>query len=115
SLAQAGHEVVCPLTGAIERYDGVRKQRVSQLASVCRLVAQASFGSDAFLHLVRQGGPWNLLCHHGADVANYRSPDFDAVRSLQNTTANLRSVLGALRAVGLTGTVLTGSVFENDE
>jgi len=115
TLTQARHTVVCPLTGAIETYDGVRKQRVFQLAASCQLVPHAPFGARAFLSLVREGGPWDLLCHHGADVANYRSPDFDAVRSLQNTTLNLRAVLAALKARGLKGVVLTGSVFENDE
>jgi UDP-glucose 4-epimerase len=115
SLVEAGHEVVCPITGGLERYEGVRKQRIAQLHSLCRLVPNAPFGTDAFLELIRTGAPWDLLCHHGAEVANYRSPDFDAQRSLQITTLNLRAVLTAFKAVGLKCVILTGSVFEHDE
>jgi nucleoside-diphosphate-sugar epimerase len=115
ALTQAGHQVVCSMTGGLERYEGVRKQRVAQLNSLCRLVANAPFGTDAFLGLVRQNGPWDLICHHGAEVSNYRSPDFDAQRALQITTLNLRAVLAAMKAEGLKGVILTGSVFEHDE
>ena len=35
-----------------------------------------AFGDDRFLELCRDGG-FDLLCHHAADVTDYRSPDFD--------------------------------------
>jgi len=115
SLAAAGHEVVCPLRGAPEHYDTVRKQRVGKLQSLCRLVPETPFGTEAFFKLICEGGAWDLLCHHATEAANYRSPDFDIQRALQNNTLNLRAVLAALKADGLKGVVLTGSVFENDE
>jgi nucleoside-diphosphate-sugar epimerase len=112
TLAAAGHEVVCPSRGTQETYDGVRKLRVEQLHSLCRLVAQVPFGSEAFLKLVREGGPWDLFCHHAAESANYKSADFDAARALQTNTLNLRAVLAAIKPAAV---LLTGSVFENDE
>jgi nucleoside-diphosphate-sugar epimerase len=115
TLAQAGHQVVCPVAGALDRYEGVRKQRIEQLGFLCRLMPHAPFGTAAFLKLVREGSPWNLLCHHAADVTNYKSPDFDAHRALLNNSLNLRRVLKSLRERGMKGVVLTGSVFENDE
>lgn len=115
TLVEAGHEVVCPLRSAPGRYDGVRKQRVEKLQSLCRLVPDAPFGSEAFFNLICGGGAWDLLCHHAAEVTNYRSPDFDAGRAFQHNTQNVRAVLGALKADGLKAVVLTGSVFENDE
>jgi UDP-glucose 4-epimerase len=114
ALAQAGHEVICPLRGAPQDYDGVRQQRVEALKNLCRLVPRVSFGTDAFLALVGES-TWDLLCHHAADVTNYKSPDFDIHRALLNNTLNLRAVLAALRERGTKGVVLTGSVFENDE
>jgi nucleoside-diphosphate-sugar epimerase len=115
TLAEAGHEVICPLRSALERYEGVRKERVRTLPSLCRLVPDTPFGTEAFFKLICEGGKWDLLCHHAAEAANYRSPDFDVQRALQNNTLNLRSVLAALKADGVKGVVLTGSVFENDE
>ncbi len=115
TLATAGHEIVCPLRGAVENYDGMRKLRVEKLSSLCRLIPHAPFGSENFSNLIRSGGRWDFLCHHATESANYKSPDFDAAAALQNNTQNLRAVLAAMKKVGLRGTILTGSIFENDE
>jgi nucleoside-diphosphate-sugar epimerase len=115
ALAEAGHEVVCPLRGAPGRYDGVRKQRIEKLQSCCRLVPDTAFGTEAFFDLICGGRAWDLLCHHATEATNHRNPDFDVQRALQSNTLNLRAILGALKADGLKGVILTGSVFENDE
>lgn len=115
TLARNGHEVVGALSGEMERYAGMRARRVEQLKSVCQLVPAAPFGSEAFLRIARDQGRWDLLCHHAAEVTNYRSPEFDVQRALEANTLNLRQVLAALQGNGLRAVVLTGSVFENDE
>ena len=114
NLAAAGHEIVCPLTGAPDRYAGVRAARVEKLKGLCRFVQHAPFGSETFLKFASEEN-FDLLCHHAADVTNYKSPDFDACAALRNNTLNLRTVLAAMKPRGLRGVVLTGSVFENDE
>ena len=110
TLAAAGREIVCPLTGDWEKYADVRQARVEKLKPVCRFIPNAPFGSDNFLKFAG-AERFDLLCHHAADVTNYKSPDFDAGRALQNNSLNLRAVLKAVKAP----VVLTGSVFENDE
>jgi nucleoside-diphosphate-sugar epimerase len=115
TLASAGHESVCPLRGAPESYDGVRRLRAEKLQPLCRLVPQTPFGSEKFFELIRSGGRWDLFCHHAAESANYKSPEFDTLAALKSNTLNLREVLAALTNSGLRGVVLTGSVFENDE
>ena len=115
TLAAAGHEVVCPLRGAPESYDGVRKLRVETLQPLCQLIPNAPFGSYSFFDLVRGGGQWDFLCHHATESANYKSADFDVLAALKNNALNLRAVLAALKNAGLRGAMLTGSVFENDE
>jgi nucleoside-diphosphate-sugar epimerase len=115
TLAAAGHEVVCPLRGAPEHYDGVRKLRVAQLQPVCQMIPNAPFGSESFFNLIRGGGPWDFLCHHATESANYKSAEFDVMAALQSNALNLRTVLSTLKNAGLRGAVLTGSVFENDE
>src|SRR5438093_5805352 len=109
SLTAAGHELICPRRRPVEQYEGLRRQRVNQLLSLSDregvgvrgsslesgrpLFPIASFGSDAFLQLIRDHGPLDLLCHHAADVTNYKSPDFDPLRSLENNTAYLCNIL----------------------
>lgn len=115
ALVKAGHQVVCSFTGTLDRYQGIRKQRVQELSSLCELVPNAPFGSEAFINLLRQHGPWTLLCHHGAEVTNYKSPEFDVHRALLNNALNLRSVLAAFKHAQGRGVILTGTVFEQDE
>jgi UDP-glucose 4-epimerase len=110
SLAQAGHEVVCPVTGEMENYTGARRARVETLKPLCRFVPGSPFGSETFLQLAG-AEQFDLLCHHAADLTNYKSADFDTLRALQNNAHKLRSVLDVLQCP----TLLTGSVFENDE
>jgi UDP-glucose 4-epimerase len=115
TLAAAGHEVVCPLRGSPEHYDGVRKLRVEKLQPLCRLVPGAPFGSESFFNLIRGEGQWDFLCHHATESSNYKSADFDVMAALQSNALNLRAVLSPLKNAGLRGVTLTGSVFENDE
>jgi nucleoside-diphosphate-sugar epimerase len=110
TLAAAGHEIICPLTSEIKRYTDVRDRRVGQLQPLCRLVENAPFGTENFLKLA-SAEKFDLLCHHAAEMTNYRSPDFDAFAALKNNSLNLRAVLKAVKCPA----VLTGSVFENDE
>ena len=114
-LAAAGHEVTAVFRRQAEEYaDAVRRHRVAMAAAVCRPVHGCSFGDERFLALIAEGG-WDLLCHHGADVTNYKSPDFDAIAALANNTYNLPRVLEALGSAGCRRLLLTGSVFEGGE
>lgn len=116
TLKQAGHELTCPLSGSDARYSGVRKHRYQSLRELCQTIPDAPFGSESFIDILRHCGPFDLLCHHGADVANYRSPDFDPWSALQNNTRNITEVLCVLKASTDTpAVVLTGTVFECDE
>ncbi len=114
TLAAAGHEIVCPVRGDLVDYADLRLWRVEQLKSICQFVPQAPFGSENFSKIIRENR-FDLLCHHAAEVRNYKSPDFDALRALQNNTSNLRTVLAAMKPRGLKAVVLTGTVFESDE
>lgn len=110
-LAEAGHQVVAPLRNTVAAYaEGVRGERVRRLAGFAEIVEDCAFGSPRFIDLARRG--FEVLCHHAAQVGDYRSPDFDIAAALAANTLNLRTVLaeGAFK-----GVVLTGSVFENGE
>jgi len=114
ALVAAGHEVVAPLRGAPERYQGARAARVRGLAGQVRLVAECPFGEAPFLALIAAEN-FDLLGHHAAEVGDYRSPDFDVAGALAANTRALPAVLAAMVPRGLAGVVLTGSVFEPDE
>ncbi len=114
SLAAAGHEVVCPVTRELADYTGARSRRIELLKPLCILVPNACFGSDNFLKLANEER-FDQLCHHAADVTNYKSADFDAQAALKTNTHNLPEVLGVMRDRGLKAVVLTGTYFEADE
>jgi UDP-glucose 4-epimerase len=114
-LAAAGHEVTTIFRRkAVEYLDAVQRQRVVLASQASQPVHGCSFGDEQFLSLIAEGG-WDLLCHHGADVTNYKSPDFDAIAALHNNVYNLPAVLKGLQTAGCRRVLLTGSVFEGGE
>jgi nucleoside-diphosphate-sugar epimerase len=114
-LAAAGHAVTAVFRRETEEYsDDVRRERVILASEVSRPSYGCSFGDAEFLTLINEGS-WDLLCHHGADVTNYKSPDFNVAAALRNNTHNLQAVLEALGSTGCLRVLLTGSVFEGGE
>lgn len=114
-LAAAGHDVTAVFRKHPDGYsETLRHQRVVLASEASRPIYNCSFGDAKFLALIAEES-WDLLCHHGADVSNYKSPDFNAVAALENNTCNLPQVLEALRATGCRRLLLTGSVFESGE
>jgi UDP-glucose 4-epimerase len=116
-LARAGHEIVATFRKRVEDYcEEPRGTRVRRVLECCRGIHGCNFGDASFLELLG-GERWDLLCHHSADGANYKSEDFDAVEAFRSNTFNIVPVLQALRRNGSprVSLLLTGSVFENDE
>ncbi len=113
-LEKAGHEVVGTLTARREAYKGLKDRRLKQLPKNLRLVEEAAFGSDPFVRLLGEG-QWDVLCHHGAEVGNYRSPDFVVEAAVRRNARNLDEVLRTFAEEGGRGVVLTGSYFEGGE
>ncbi len=115
SLAEAGHEVTAALRAPRVAYaEGVKAARLSMFQDLASTVDNAVFGSDNFIDIVREGR-FDVLCHHAAQVVNYRSPDFDVIEALSQNTHNVRAVLDCFKRGGGRAIVLTGSVFEQDE
>lgn len=115
TLLDGGHEIVAPLARKVADYEGVRARRAELLRGRCRMVEDCPFGSDAFLREVRAAGHFDVLCHHAADVTDYKSRDFDYLRATAANCRQARAVLGELRDRGCRVLVATGSVFEADE
>jgi len=109
-LAAAGH-VVTAVFRQRAYPDVLRHKRVALLEGVCRPVYGCSFGDATFVELVAQA---DVLCHHAADVTNYKSADFNVTAAVENNTHNIAEVCAALKKAGAR-MVLTGSVFEQSE
>ena len=115
-LARAGHEVTATFTRKRDQYSDARAERVAIVLQNCKGVFGCAFGDDEFLRLAGSES-WDALCHHGADVTNYRSPDFDVLAAVRGNTRNAAKVFRALgdASGGRARVVATGSVFEHDE
>ncbi|MFZ5784759.1 MAG: NAD-dependent epimerase/dehydratase family protein [Pseudomonadota bacterium] len=113
TLSQAGHHVVMPLRGAQGTYvSQPRANRVRLLQELGEVVWSCPFGSDRFLDLVRRE-PVDILCHHAAQVKDYRSDSFDVLAALENNTHRVSELMSSAANIG--AIVLTGTVFEFDE
>jgi UDP-glucose 4-epimerase len=112
-LVAAGHEVIAACRGD-GNYEGLRGERVRMVRELCETRFGCAFGNDAFLGLTKPN-KFDVLCHHGAEAGDYRSPDFDPYRAAAANLHRLPEVLRALKDRGCGRFVLTGSVFEANE
>lgn len=114
ALAARGHQVVAPLLRSKADYSGLRGERVARLAGAAEIVFQAPFGAAAFLELI-ENRRFDLLAHHAADIANYRSPDYDAIAGVARNVEGARETFRALARRGALAVVATGTAFESGE
>ena len=110
-LTGKGHTVTATFQRNLADYEGIRRKRVEIAASLTTPVWSSSFGDDTFLEVLEDNS-WDLLCHHGADVTNYKSPSFNIKKAVANNTYNLSQVMSSLHGAGI---ILTGTVFEPGE
>lgn len=107
-LIHSGHEVTATFSSPKHSYEGLRRERVERVCdSTSRIMFDCPFGTNAFLHVL-QTDSWDLLCHHSAEVANYRNPNFDVLTAVANNTRQLRKVLqNDVKKVMLTDSVFS--------
>lgn len=111
ALVKAGHHVTATFRGSSGSYEGPRSHRVQALSGIVEPVWNVAFGDDAFLDLAATES-FDLVCHHAAEMTDYRSWEFDALAATASNTRNARRLLESVTARGARGLVLTGSVFE---
>ena len=115
-LNAAGHTVFATFTqSGVDHYDDLRALRVNETVKHCSPIWGCSFGDDVFLELLKREDNWDLLCHHGAFVHDYKSMDFDLSAALMSNSHNLRPVLEQMVDSNCNKLLLTGSVFEQEE
>ncbi len=113
-LSEAGHTVIAAMRSSGYE-DPLRKTRVERVVQYAELVAEAPFGGETFADLIAHRGPFDVLCHHGAEAAGHKRPDFDVDGAVRANTWRMDETLAAFKAAGGSRLVITGSVFEQDE
>jgi UDP-glucose 4-epimerase len=73
----------------------------------------APFGSTKFLESLQEG--CDFFVNHGAAIKGYRSPDFNWIQSVQESTFHAEKVFSTLKSVGCKRVIHSGSIFEPDE
>ncbi len=115
TLAESGHELTCTYTAdGPEKYADVRRGRVALPGKSVAQEFGVRFGDEKFIRLIRER-KFDLLCHHAADVRNYKSPEFNVLEAVNSNANNISQTLLALAGNGCSSMVLTGSVFEGGE
>lgn len=110
-LARAGHDVTATFRGTAEGYTDTRAERVNGILEKVEPVWGVEFGDDAFFDAVGDRS-FDLVCHHAAEMTDYRSWDFDAIDATAKNTRGARRLLTALAERGGGRLMFTGSVFE---
>jgi len=114
-LAAQGHAITAIFQRPFADYSGIRGLRVKTLLPLCKPIFNCSFGTPDFLECIVKEGPWDLFCHHAADVTNYKSPNFAIGPAISNNVMGLKEVLEELLNQHCHKVILTGSVFEQHE
>ncbi len=115
-LIKTGNEVHTIFTkSSVEEYERIRKVRVEEIIQSTHSYFSCNFGDNNFLNILNQERYWDILCHHAADVTNYKNPDFNINSALNKNTNNIIEVLDILKTKNCNTILLTGSVFENGE
>lgn len=111
ALAQAGHRVTATFRNSADSYADTRGERVSRILDEVEPVWGVEFGDDRFFDAIGERS-FDLICHHAAEMTDYRSWDFDVLSATAKNTRGARRLLTALAEKGGGRLVLTGSVFE---
>ncbi len=114
-LADKGHHITAIFTRATtDAYDPLRQKRIAGLQPFCRQVFNTRFGDDRFIQLLREN-KYDMVCHHAAEVTDYKSKDFDVLHAMRQNTYNCRQVFAIMLQQNCCRLLLTGSVFEGME
>ncbi len=113
-LVSEGHDVTATFTkNGLHEYTGLRQTRVNFTLNESTAIFGLRFGDAKFIKLLKKNN-FDLFCHHGADVTNYKSESFNFSKALSTNTKNVVEILKILKST-CTKLILTGSIFEGHE
>jgi len=99
----------------VGEYESLKKIRISNLIQLCTPTFNCSFGDPQFIEFLDTLQHIDVLCHHAAEVADYKNPQFNFVQALQKNVNNVQIVFEKLSKKKCKCIILTGSVFEQHE
>lgn len=116
ALCNDKHTLTLLLRRPLEDYQGVRRSRIEFLKTFAvEIIDDCAFGSEHFLHYLKKRKPFDLFCHHAAEVNDYKNPNFNFVSALDSNTREIRSFFEILTKQKCDKLLLTGSLFEQGE
>ena len=80
--------------------------------AAAEVIFNHDFHSAEFLDLVA-ARPWQILAHHGADIAGYREAAYDVVAGIERNAAGAKDILARLPQGA--SVIVTGTTFEAGE
>ena len=110
-LAEEGLDVVGTLRRSEASYDPLSQMRIGmgRMAGV-EVVEGVSYGSSALLSLVDRG--FDIIGWHGADVGDYKNPNYDAIKAAHASTLGMSDICARAKAAGTRAILFTGTVAE---
>jgi len=97
-----------------DAYSGQKKERLKWLKTQAAVTFDIRAETNGFTNWVKINKP-SIWVHHHHLVENYKSPNYDYVRSLKEGVAPLVKLVAALKENNCRGIILTGTYFEPDE
>jgi UDP-glucose 4-epimerase len=115
SLAGKGHNLTLTFTRDKDTYSGLRAERIRRLCELphVQCIWNYSFGTAEFMELL--GEKFDVVCHHGAYVEDYKSPAFNITHAVTENTRDCDKFILQAKKTGVKKLLLTGSVFEANE
>jgi nucleoside-diphosphate-sugar epimerase len=114
ALLARGFVVTAVHRRPLDTYPPLARLRLARLEGRARLVHLPGLAGPEAAALLAHAR-FDLLCLHGAEVGDHRSPNFDVTGALLATTAGLGPLLDRFAEAGGRAVLVTGSIFEADE
>ena len=113
SLFNSGHEIHAVFTKGIKDYENLRSIRIDRIKNKCTQYWNCSFGDQKFLDIIDH--QFDIYCHHGTYMEDYRSLDYNLVKSVDHNYKNIKKVFTKLKSQSVKKIIFSGSVFEKNE
>lgn len=116
ALERHGIAVTLLTRTPLATHEGLAARRLAMAAGTAEaLVDRCRPGDALFRETLRARGPYRLLCLHGAETRDHRSPGFDVEAAVRGNLEGTDEALAAFAEAGGSAVLVTGSIFEADE
>jgi len=116
ALLERGFSLTCTFTrDSLKAYEEpLARARIERVIPNVVPVWGTIFGGYRWQELLHREN-FDLLCHHAAEVSDYKSKDFDVHDAVKKNCYHLQETLINFKKNGGQAVILTGTYFERDE